>query len=345
MNPDAPAVLATDLAVAVALLGIALRMRGRSRPTAVLVACVAVAWLAGFVSPLALFWHRAVLVHALLAYPGWRPRSFPALVLTGSTYAVCVLAPEVWYDDRATLALALALPLVSAWSLRGARGPQRSRRRWALGAALVWCTVMVVVAVAGLDLGDDRVVPRARGLRRRRRGCLCAVVRRRPRAPRRAPHRPGRGPRRRTHRADPRCPRQGPAGPRPRGGHLGPVARQVHDLRRPYGGRVLADRPLAHTPRPRGSTVRAAGARRRDRGPLAAPDRAGRRRTPGGRQRHLAGGGGGAGSRGRGVSRATAQCGGRGATAARVRAAQRGGGPAGGPRDPSRWRIARSCAR
>lgn len=159
MDADHPAVLGVDLVVGVLLLVTAALTRSRSRSTATLVAALAGAWLVSFVLPTAMFWHRGVLVHALLAHPHWRPRGFPAVATTATTYAVSILTPTLWLDDRATVLLALALAVGAGWNLRGTRGVDRARRRWALAASLLVSTTLLCISVGRLSWGSAAWFP------------------------------------------------------------------------------------------------------------------------------------------------------------------------------------------
>ncbi|HEX5917687.1 MAG TPA: hypothetical protein VFY76_07540 [Nocardioides sp.] len=159
MDAEHPLVLAIEIAVAASVMLFAALAWARSRATSVLLATVGLTWLAGFVIPIALFWHRAVLVHALAAYPGWRPRSGPGLAVVVATYVVCVLFPAAWFDDRATLVLALVLAVVASWQLLGARGRARHRLSWAFGATVLLSAVLVCIAVVRVVVGPDLWFP------------------------------------------------------------------------------------------------------------------------------------------------------------------------------------------
>lgn len=154
MDVDHLAVLVADLAVGVLLLVTAALTWPRSRSTATLVAAVAATWLVAFLLPIALFWHRGVLVHALLAHPHWRPRRLPAVATTAAAYAVSVLAPVLWLDDRSTILLAFALAGCAGWNLRGARGVVRARHMWSFGVTLMVSTTLLGIAVARLVWGS-----------------------------------------------------------------------------------------------------------------------------------------------------------------------------------------------
>ncbi len=159
MDADHAAVLVTDLSVGLLLLVTAALTWRRSRSTATLVAVVAVTWLVAFVLPAALFWHRGVLVHALLAHPHGRPRRLPAIAITAAAYVVSVLTPVLWLDDRATVLLAVALTLGAGWNLRGTRGLARSRHRWALAASLLFSVTLLGIALVRLSQGSSAWFP------------------------------------------------------------------------------------------------------------------------------------------------------------------------------------------
>lgn len=144
IDPAQPMVQAADWAVAVALLAGGLIAWRSSRVTAGLFVTAGVAWVLGGQVPVALFWHRALLVHLILGHPGLRPGSRPALTVTVVTYAVCVLAPATVLTEPVSVGLALALVGAAAWDTRGAVGRVRQHRRTALIAALVLASAWVI---------------------------------------------------------------------------------------------------------------------------------------------------------------------------------------------------------
>src|SRR5262245_66379542 len=81
-----------DFVAGVAWLVVAL-LAGR-RSLTVLASLVAVVWFAADVLPASVFWHRAIIVHAVLSGQRWWPRSVVARVVTASCYlAAALVAP------------------------------------------------------------------------------------------------------------------------------------------------------------------------------------------------------------------------------------------------------------
>ncbi len=153
MDAQHPVVLAADLAVGILLLlGGALLWR-RERAAGALLAAVGATWLLSFVWPAALFWHRGLLVHLLLAFPGWRPHSAPARVVTFAVYVISVVVPAVWFDDGATIGLGVGLVVAAGWNVRGTSGFGRHHRRQALWASLVVGLTLVLGGVVRLVVG------------------------------------------------------------------------------------------------------------------------------------------------------------------------------------------------
>jgi hypothetical protein len=107
----------------------------RSRATGVLLAVVGLTWFAGHLDVAATFWHRGPLIHLLVTYPGWRPRSRPEglAVLVGY---VAALVPATWGDDATAVVLGALLLAVVARSSVHAAGPVRRYRRAALMATV-----------------------------------------------------------------------------------------------------------------------------------------------------------------------------------------------------------------
>ena len=143
IDPQHPLVQAADWAVALALLASGVLAWRSSRATATLLGATGFAWIVGGLATPALFWHRALLVHLVLSFPGWRPASRTALAVTVATYAVCVLTPVALFVEPVTTAQALALVAAAAWNLRGTIGRTRHHRRVAMAAAGLLATAVV----------------------------------------------------------------------------------------------------------------------------------------------------------------------------------------------------------
>src|SRR5919106_2440170 len=100
---DDPKRWGPDLAVGLAFVacGWFVWRRRRAPGAAVLLAATGFAWFAGNFDDRMLYVHRGPLVHLLLAYPGWRPRTRTDAAATIAGYAAALFAP-VWGSDRAT---------------------------------------------------------------------------------------------------------------------------------------------------------------------------------------------------------------------------------------------------
>ena len=148
-----------DLVTGAALLGggIFAAQRRPELAAGPLLALSGAAWFAGGVWGGALFLHRGPLVHAMLAFPSWRPARRIDGVAIAIGYATAFLVP-VGESARATVALGAALALVAATGLRRPRTPHgesgrpaaasgESRRQAAPGAVprspSVWCSPRV----------------------------------------------------------------------------------------------------------------------------------------------------------------------------------------------------------
>ena len=95
MDLDPSLLPAVDLAVAGVLAACCVWALRWSRPVSVLLSATAVTWLLADVWEVTLFWHRALLSHLVLAYPGWRPPTWGAQGAVVAGYVVCVLLPAV----------------------------------------------------------------------------------------------------------------------------------------------------------------------------------------------------------------------------------------------------------
>ena len=124
-----------------------------------LMAATGVTWFLGNFSAELLYLHRGFLVHLILAYPGWRPRSRLDLAAIAGGYAAAIAAP-VWRDDVATIVLAAALVAVAARGYVVAAGRARRDRLTALQAAVALGAVLIGGAAARLAVpSGDAVDP------------------------------------------------------------------------------------------------------------------------------------------------------------------------------------------
>lgn len=109
--------------------------RGAGRGAGVLLVITGVAWFLGNFSADLLYLHRGPLVHLLLTYAGWRPRTRLDLVAIAAGYAAAVAAP-VWQSDSATIVIALALIAVAARGCVAAAAVRARRERLVALAAV-----------------------------------------------------------------------------------------------------------------------------------------------------------------------------------------------------------------
>src|SRR5919198_5670778 len=118
-----------DLVVGLTFIGcgqLAWERRGR-RGAGVLLAATGCAWFLGNFGAAALYLHRGPLVHLLLTYPGWRPRSRIDLAAVAAGYVAAAAAP-VWPGEWATIAFALALVTVTTRGYAVSTGRARRDR-------------------------------------------------------------------------------------------------------------------------------------------------------------------------------------------------------------------------
>jgi signal transduction histidine kinase len=145
-----------DLVVGLVFVGCGAHAVGRSRGTGVLLAAVGFSWFAANVWPEVSFVHRGGLVHLLVVYPGWRPRS-PVDVFAVAVGYVAALVLPVWQSEAATVALAFALVVVVARSVIVSAGPLRRARWSALVGTVVFAGALFAGTVIRLSGGDDAV--------------------------------------------------------------------------------------------------------------------------------------------------------------------------------------------
>ena len=140
---------APDLLVGAAWAATAAVVVPRARSSAGLAAAVAVTWFLADVEPAAALWHRAVLVHLLLAMPGLLPRTRTGRVIVLAAYASAFTsAPWV------SIALAAAVVAALAVERSGTHGRRRHVRTVALrtgvALAVMWALAALVLAVSVL---------------------------------------------------------------------------------------------------------------------------------------------------------------------------------------------------
>jgi signal transduction histidine kinase len=145
-----------DLVVGLVFVGCGAHAVSRNRGTAMLLAAVGFSWFAANFWPEASFVHRGVLVHLLVAYPGWRPRSRPDVVGVAVGYVAALVLP-VWQSEVLTVAVALTLVAIVARGVIVSAGPLRRARRTALGGTVVFAVALIAGTVIRLTEGDDAV--------------------------------------------------------------------------------------------------------------------------------------------------------------------------------------------
>lgn len=113
------------------------------------------AWFAGTILPFAIYFHRGVLVHAILAFPGWRPRGARAWGVVAG-YASTVL--PLGGSDAWTIVLGVAL-LAVAW-VDAARASGRARVQATVTLQAIAALLAVLFASSVLRI----IIPRGDGV-------------------------------------------------------------------------------------------------------------------------------------------------------------------------------------
>ena len=121
-------------AVLLAAAAIARHRRPGSR-VGLLMGGAGVAWFAGTLWPLAIFWHRGPLVHLHLSYPRGRLRWRPAVLTVAAVYAVSAIEP-IAGNDALTIAIAVVVAMVAVCTFGLASGTAKRAGIPALIAAL-----------------------------------------------------------------------------------------------------------------------------------------------------------------------------------------------------------------
>lgn len=132
-----------EFAVGVAWLTAALLAPSGARWFAVLAVVAAATWWLAALVPAAVFWHRALIVHAVLAMPGWMPRSLLSRIVVVACYLASIL---VWPWQEPGFAVALALAVLAATVSRQRVAP--SRRRIAASAVIVAAFVLPAILLS-----------------------------------------------------------------------------------------------------------------------------------------------------------------------------------------------------
>ncbi|HYN56881.1 MAG TPA: ATP-binding protein [Motilibacterales bacterium] len=157
---DQPGLWVPDLVVGWTLIGAGIAAWAlRAAPGAGwLMILTGLTWFAGL-TPATLYWHRGPLVHLLIAFAGWRPRSRLDWVGVVVGYVAAMAAP-IWANDRATVLLGLGLVGVTRRGYALAPARVRHVRRAAAHAALLLAAVLAAGALARtLVPSGDTVAP------------------------------------------------------------------------------------------------------------------------------------------------------------------------------------------
>ena len=149
---DDPRHWVPDLVVGLTFIGTGAFAVQRRPGTGWLLAATGFAWFAGNFDSGLQYLHRGPLVHVIVAYVGWRPRSRLELSTIVIGYISALVAP-VWDNDAVSIALVAGLVAVVAHSMRTATGRDRAERRTAFEAS-----VLFAVAVTGFVV-VTRAVP------------------------------------------------------------------------------------------------------------------------------------------------------------------------------------------
>jgi signal transduction histidine kinase len=148
-----------DLVVGVAFLAAGAGTWSKARGTATLLLTTGYTWFLANVAPAAIYWHRGLLIHLLLCYPGWRPRTTAGALVVGLGYLAAVITP-VWRNDLASAGLSAALVSVAWYQRARSAGNARHHTTVAAVSATAYAAVLVVGDLARLAWpAGDAVAP------------------------------------------------------------------------------------------------------------------------------------------------------------------------------------------
>jgi signal transduction histidine kinase len=125
-----------DFVVGAVFVGVGAGVYRRSRGTALLLGAAGVAWWAGNVFDPVVYLHRAFFTHAVVAYPGWRTKSWAGATALALVYAA-MLAPQSG-TDLATAVLGVGLAAMSFVTWVQSSGRTRRYRQVAMEASIVF---------------------------------------------------------------------------------------------------------------------------------------------------------------------------------------------------------------
>ena len=155
---DQPLLWVPDLTVGVVMFVAGASLVVKVRGTGVLLTATGMAWFAGTVLPEATYWHRGVLVHLLVAYPGGRSVSRGGWLLVGLGYAAAVSSP-IWRDQATSLVAGSVALGVSLAGVRRARKRGQRVRQVACQVGTGLAAVLLLAAGAGLVWPAEAVLP------------------------------------------------------------------------------------------------------------------------------------------------------------------------------------------
>ena len=139
-------------------LGFGARMRRPASGTGLILAAAGAAWFAGSLTSSALYLHRGVLAHLVLAYPDGKLTSSRERMAVAAAYAYGAAYP-VSGSAYATIPFALGLVSISAGRYIAARGIRRRRGLAPLAGALALASVMLLAVADHLfELSSGRAV-------------------------------------------------------------------------------------------------------------------------------------------------------------------------------------------
>jgi signal transduction histidine kinase len=160
-----------DLVVGLVFIGCGAQWLVRRREAATLLAAVGFCWfLANFWSEV-LFVYRGVLVHLIVCYPGWRPRSRLDLGVVVAGY--CFSVGSWWGNDALASAAAALVVVVVARSVFVSAGHVRRAGVVALVAASIFAAGVIVASGLRVIAADS---PSARAASWSFAAALCAVA-------------------------------------------------------------------------------------------------------------------------------------------------------------------------
>jgi signal transduction histidine kinase len=142
-----------DLVVGLVFVWCGMHAASRNRGTAALLVAFGLLWFVANVWAPATFIHRGVLVHLLVVYPGWRPRSRLETIAVVVGYAASAFVP-VWRQPVAAVILAVLVTVALAGRVVVSTRRTRSARRTALWAGGSLSTLIIVSAVVRPAVGD-----------------------------------------------------------------------------------------------------------------------------------------------------------------------------------------------